>query len=117
MNIDELKSWGIDYEEGLDRFSGNEKLYLKHLRKLLSNDTYTAMREAAINGEVQKAFEAAHKLKAFVGNLSISCFYDMLKALTEDFRAGVSRDYRPDIEKLDQEYEKILQAIRSVDDV
>lgn len=117
MNIDKLKSWGIDYEEGLDRFSGNEKLYLKHLKKMLTNDTYTAMREAALNGEVQKAFEAAHRLKAFVGNLSIIRFYDMLKVLTEELRAGVKRDYRPDIEQLDQEYEKILQAIRSVDDV
>lgn len=117
MNIEKLKAGGIDYEEGLERFSGNEQLYLKYLRKLLASDTYKEMKDAALKGEIQEAFEAAHKLKAFVGNLSISHFYDKLKALTEDFRAGVKRDYRPDIEKMDEEYEKILQTIRGIEDV
>lgn len=114
MNIDKLKAVGIDYEEGLERFSGNEQLYIKYLNKLLAIDTYEEMREAALAGKIQEAFEAAHKLKAFIGNLSISHFYDKIKTLTEEFRAGVARDYGPDFEKLDLEYDKILQAIRSM---
>lgn len=115
MKIDRLKAVGIDYEEGLERFSGNEQLYIKYLNKLLTVDTYEKMREAALAGEIQEAFAAAHKLKAFIGNLSISHFYDKIKNLTEEFRAGVARDYGPDFEKLDLEYEKILQAIRSME--
>lgn len=117
MNIEILKAGGIDYEEGLERFSGNEKLYFKYLKKLLTSDTYENMREEALRGDVQRAFESAHKLKAFIGNLSIGHFYDQLKELTEDFRAGEKRDYQPDIDKLDREYEQILQAIRSIGDV
>lgn len=117
MNIEKLKAAGIDYEDGLERFSGNEQLYVKYLKKLLTIQTYGEMREAVLEGDVQKAFEAAHKLKAFVGNLSISSFYDKLKELTEEFRAGVKRDYRLDLEKLDLEYEKILQAVRGIGDV
>lgn len=117
MNIEKLKAGGIDYEEGLERFSGNEQLYGKYLKKLLTIDTYEEMREAVLQGELQKGFELAHKLKAFIGNLSIGYFYDRLKALTEELRAGVQKDYRQDIEKLDREYEKILQAIRGMEDV
>lgn len=117
MNTELLKRNGIDFEEGLERFSGNEKLYIKYLRKLLDSDIYQQMRQAALAGEIEQAFTAAHKLKAFIGNLSISHFYDKLKALTEEFRAGTDRDYRPDFEKLDLEYEKILQAIRGIEDV
>lgn len=117
MKIEKLKAYGIDYEEGLERFSGNQQLYIKYLKKLLTLDTYKEMRELALKGELQPAFEAAHKLKAFVGNLSVGYFYDNLKALTEDLRAGVDKDYRRDIERLDWEYEKILQAIRSIDNV
>lgn len=117
MNIELLKAGGIDYEDGLERFSGNSQLYEKYLRKLLDNSTYEDMRQAALSGDIQKAFETAHKLKAFIGNLSISHFYEEIRALTEEFRAGIYRDYKTDFEKLDQEYEKILQAIRGNDDV
>lgn len=117
MNIEILKAAGIDYEEGLERFSGNDRLYAKYLKKLLLSDTYREMREEALRGDIQEAFESAHKLKAFVGNLSIGHFYDVLKELTDEFRAGVKRDYQPDMVKLDREYEKILQAIRSMEDV
>lgn len=117
MNIELLKASGIDYEDGLERFSGNAGLYEKYLRKLLANDTYGEMRQAALKGDIQMAFETAHKLKAFIGNLSISHFYEEIRALTEEFRAGVSRDYKTDFEKLDHEYEKILQAIRGNEDV
>lgn len=112
MNIERLKASGIDYEEGLERFSGNVQLYEKYLNKLLTIQTYGEMRKAACSGQIQEAFEAAHKFKAFIGNLSISHFYEEIKALTEEFRAGVYKDYKTDFEKLDQEYEKIIQAIR-----
>lgn len=117
MNVERLKACGIDYEEGLERFSGNEQLYLKYLNKLLNINTYYEMREAALQGEIEEAFAAAHKLKAFIGNLSIGHFYDKIKILTEEFRAGVRRDYRPDFDKLDLEYEKIIQAIRGAENV
>lgn len=117
MNIDLLKASGIDYDDGLERFSGNSRLYEKYLKKLLDNDTYEVMRDAACSGKLQQAFEAAHKLKAFIGSLSINHFYEEIRFLTEEFRAGVDRDYKPDFEKLDSEYQKIIQAIRGNDDV
>lgn len=117
MNIDILKAGGIDYGDGLERFSGNRQLYEKYLKKLLTNNTYEEMCEAARRGNLQEAFEAAHRFKAFIGNLSINHFYEEIKALTEEFRAGIQRDYEADFDKLDQEYAKILQAIRSNDDV
>lgn len=116
MNIEMLKAGGIEFEEGLERFSGNEELYVKYLKKFLSLDTYGQMRELVLKGELQGAFEAAHKLKAFTGNLSVGLFYEHIKALTEDLRAGAIKDYRPVIEKLDEEHKMLLQAIRSIDD-
>lgn len=117
MNIERLKASGIDYEDGLDRFSGNCELYQKYLKRLLSDTMYGRMKDAALSGNIQEAFEAAHKLKAFIGNLSINHFYEELKSLTEEFRAGVKRDYGPDFAKLDQEYEQILLAVRGNDHV
>lgn len=117
MNIEKLKAVGIDYEDGLERFSGNSQLYFKYLQRLLTTGLYEEVREAACQGRIQDAFEASHKLKAFIGNLSINHFYEEIKVLTEEFRAGINRDYKPDFEALDQEYENILCAIRGSGDV
>lgn len=113
MNIEILKESGVDYENGLARFSGNHLLYEKYLKKLLNDTTYGTMRQAALTGDLQTAFGTAHQLKAFIGNLSIYGIYEEIKSLTEEFRAGVDRDYKPDFEKLDQEYDRVLQAIES----
>lgn len=117
MNIDMLKASGIDYEDGLERFSGNSQLYEKYLTKFLDNHTYEEMRDAACGNDLRQAFELAHKLKAFLGNLSMSHFYEEIRSLTEEFRAGVRRDYKPDFAALDPEYRKIKQAIRGNQDV
>lgn len=117
MNIELLKACGVDYEDGLDRFSGNSALYEKYLNKLLNDTMYEKMKELLNEGDIQGAFEAAHKLKAFIGNLSINHFYEELKSLTEELRAGIKRDYEPDLAQLDLEYDKIISAIRGNDNV
>lgn len=112
MNIENLKKNGIDYEDGLSRFSGNAKLYEKYLMKLLDITLYEDMKTAIDKGDIKSAFEYAHKLKAFIGNLSILDFYDGIKDLTEILRAGELKDFKDELAELDKEYELILQAIR-----
>lgn len=115
MNIEKLKANGIDYDDGLIRFSGNRKMYEKYLYRFAEDTTYQELRDALCRRDTEAAFHAAHRLKAFVGNLSINQFYEEIKALTEDLRNGTQRDYFPDIVKLDQQYERILQSIRGKD--
>ena len=113
MNIEILKACGVEYEEGLERFSGSRRLYEKYLKMLLSDPTYEEMRRAACEGDLQTAFEAGHKMKAFIGNLAIDGFYEKIVTLTNEFRSGIRRDYRPDFDRLDQEYGSILTAIKT----
>lgn len=116
MNIEKLKASGIDYEDGLSRFSGNRNLYEKYLRKLLTVTLYEEMKAALEKKDIKEAFECAHKFKAFIGNLSIAHFYEEIKNLTEELRAGEDRDFSEILQRLDREYEIILQSIKESDD-
>lgn len=114
MNIEQLKASGIDYDEGLDRFSGNSHLYEKYLKKLLDITLYEEMKQAIEHGDIEVAFDCAHKLKSLIGNLSINHFYNEIKNLTDQLRAKTvdKQEIRKNLAALDKEYTKILEAIK-----
>ncbi|MDD2972931.1 MAG: hypothetical protein PHE02_12475 [Lachnospiraceae bacterium] len=88
MNIEILKENGIDYDEGLRRFSGYTEIYEKYLRRLADLDIYKELEEKYTQKDVKGAFEASHKLKAFIGNLSIPVLFDEISKMTEILRLG-----------------------------
>lgn len=112
MNKEDLIRSGIDYEEGLDRFSGSVQLYEKYLLKLPELTLYEEMKAAINEGDNKAAFEAAHKLKSFTGNLSLGHFHDNVVALTEQLRNGEAVDPREKLAELDTQYDMIVKAIR-----
>lgn len=111
MDVDKLKAAGVDYEDGLARFSNNAQIYEKYLRKLVDQNQYTEMKDAIDAGDVEAAFQAAHKLKAFMGNLSITELYHNVAEVTEIFRAGSFDGSQPYVEQMDRQMEEIIQAI------
>ncbi|MDO4556953.1 MAG: hypothetical protein Q4B70_17720, partial [Lachnospiraceae bacterium] len=88
MELQRLTACGIDYEDGLKRFSMNQKIYEKHLRKFVSLTLIDEIEDAINRCELKEAFEACHKLKAYVGNLSMPVLFDVVCDLTEWLREG-----------------------------
>lgn len=113
MNKETLKAGGIDYEEGLDHFSGNKQLYEKYLNRFLELTLFDEMKERIEEGDLKEAFECAHKLKSFVGNLSIPGLYAEIEELTENLRNRDSLDYDSRIKKINDDYRAVCRAIRS----
>lgn len=87
MNREHLKQCGIDYEDGLTRFCDNAAMYEKYLGRLTGLTLYDEMKQNIAGGEFELAFESCHKLKAFIGNLSIPELYEAICGLTELLRA------------------------------
>jgi HPt (histidine-containing phosphotransfer) domain-containing protein len=109
--IESLKSLGVDLDETLERFVGNEDLYFKCLNKFLNDKNYGHLMEAIKDEDSSEAFEAAHALKGVSANLGLDNLYEEMKVITEVFRAG-SLDYDPDnFEKMKQEYKRAMNTI------
>lgn len=87
-NKDRLKSAGIDIEDAMKRFMNNEAMYLKYLKRLPDEETYAMLSEAMEAGDVEQAFQAAHRLKGLIGNLSLVKINTALCDIVEVLRSG-----------------------------
>ncbi|MBQ0167735.1 MAG: Hpt domain-containing protein [Treponema sp.] len=88
MNKEVLIQAGIDFDSGLERFSGRTEIYVKYLKKFPDDTCYPALLEALENKDVENAFINAHSIKGTAGNLSLNGFYEAVSNMVEALRAN-----------------------------
>lgn len=81
-----LLSVGINYEDGVKRFSGYEEIYEKYLQRLIANTDFLHISIAMGQEKYTEAFEYAHALKGLLGNLSIERLYETISTFIEYLR-------------------------------
>lgn len=84
----EVYLMGIDTDSVLERFMGNEELFLSFLRRLPEEEAYDKLIVAIGEKNVSEAFDWAHRLKSILGNLSIMGAYHSLFEIVEVLRSG-----------------------------
>ena len=73
-----LTAAGIDVDDALGRFMGNEALLERFLTKFLADGNYAALSAAVAAGDSAGALTASHTLKGVCGNLSMSELFRLL---------------------------------------
>ena len=86
LNIEKLKAFGANVEDGLQRCMNMEDFYIRLVNMALNDKGVDNLKEAVENGDRKAAFEAAHALKGMLGNLALSPLSDPAAALTELLR-------------------------------
>ena len=107
ITIDALKEYGANVDEGLGRCMGNEALYLKLIPTIPAEPNFEALKTSIANGDLDKAFEAAHALKGVTGNLSLTPLYDPLIQITELLRGRTDTDYTELLSQIMTERDKL----------
>ena len=110
ITVENLKQYGANTEEALNRCMNNEMLYLRLVDRFLSQNTFPDLKSAVEKGDLEGAFHVAHSLKAVIGNLSLTPLYDVIYNMTEFLRNRTEMDYNPYIEK----YEKLYQELAAL---
>lgn len=100
INIDVLKQFGADTDDGLSRCMGNEAFYFKLIGKVVEDKNFQALEDAVAAKDLDKAFEAAHSLKGVLGNLALTPIYEPVYEITELLRKRTDIDYAPYLEKI-----------------
>ncbi|MEA5073467.1 MAG: Hpt domain-containing protein [Eubacterium aggregans] len=116
MDIEFLKQNGIDYIDGLKRFSGKDVLYRKYLKRFLEDSTYGQLKTAMDQEEYQEAFLLAHTLKGVVGNLSFFFLLKHIEPFVEALREG--KDIPLAIacfQDIEVDYEQTIQALKTIE--
>ena len=106
-----LEASGVDYEDGLDRFMGNEALYEKFLMKFLADGSYQSFVNGMESGDMHTAEQAVHTLKGTAGNLSIEPLFYAADAMVKAIRTKQST------EKLQALYKDVQDTYQKVYDV
>ena len=109
----ELEDLGVNVNEGLERFMGNETLYERMLKKfpdvLEKEHPMTYIEE----GNIKDAITSVHTLKGVVGNLSINnLFHGYTKALIF-LREDNIDSARETLEELSFVQDSIVKCIKS----
>ncbi len=91
MNREKLISAGIDYDDGVNRFSGMPQVYEKFLKKFFASYTLDELEKQIEAGDIAEAFKTAHAIKGAAGNMSVKLFYDKLCMLVELLRRNADK--------------------------
>ena len=93
LTVERLKEFGADVNTGLSRCANNEGLYIRLVGMTVQEISSGALGEAIKEGDPDKAFAIAHKLKGGVTNLALTPIAGPLCELTELFRNKAPGDY------------------------
>ena len=87
-------AYGGDYKITMERFMGNEALYIRLLGMLFQDENLDLLGRALDSGDLSGAFSAAHTLKGVAANLGLTPLYKAVGAMVEPLRTGEPRtDY------------------------
>lgn len=104
---------GSNFDEVLSRL-GSEQMVQRFALKFLNDKSYVTLQEALREKDVESAFRAAHTLKGVCVNLGFDKLFEVSSALTEKLRAKELDGTDEMFEKVKEQYEITVGAIRKL---
>lgn len=109
--LEELKSLGVNVDEGLKRINGNEKLYIKLLGSFTKSiKTYSVGTDFDASN-CDEVIEKTHAIKGVSGNLSITPVYEAYTKIVDLLRGGNPEEARALLLKIIPVQEQIVECI------
>lgn len=112
MDKNVLIKANIDYENGKNRFAGNEALYEKYLLKFKDDPHFEGAKAAFAAGDYEKLLKETHALKGVAGTLGIVSVYEasaeIVSAIRAEERDRISQLYQ----RLVSSYEDIIEILK-----
>ena len=93
MTIDDLRNYGADVDDGMNRCMNNEAFYLKMIGMALNDEGLKKLKSQLEEKNLDGAFETAHALKGVFGNLALTPIYEPINEMTELLRSRTDTDY------------------------
>ena len=94
-----LEEMGMDVDNTVKRFMGNETLYLKFLNKFQADQSVASIQQYIAEQNAEEAFKSAHTLKGVAANLGLDPIAQHASDIVELFR-GKTQFSEVDTDKL-----------------
>ena len=112
--IEQLTQHGINYTEAMDRFGGNEALFVRLATKFLNDTHFSALEAALAEGDAEEAHRQAHSLKGVAGNLSFDELYREMSFVSDTLRQGNVNEAREHLPAARIAYDNIMAGLREL---
>lgn len=110
-----LAAGGVNVDETLARFGGNEAMLLKYLRRFPSDTSYAALEAAMAAGGREAIKVACHTLKGVSGTLGLSPLYEASGAMMAELRSSDQTDVSALFASVQAAYRQATALIAELD--
>lgn len=107
--VAELSKAGIDYMEGLHRFSDNQGLYLKYMKRFCTDNELDRLMISLSGAEYEEKVRITHSIKGLAASLSLNALRDTCVQLEKRLASGQECD--GELEKCREAYRNAIRAI------
>ena len=111
--VGQLREYGANVEEAMQRCLNNEAFYLRLVNVALGDPSFGKLEAAIAAGDLEKGFEYAHALKGMLANLALTPLCKPIMEITELLRAGTKMDYTPYLEEIRTQKDKLAAIMAS----
>ena len=101
-----------NYDEARSRLM-SDSLIEKFVLKFPQDPTMQNLRDALSEEDYETAFRAAHTLKGVAANLAFSSLQEVASNLTEQLRAEKKKPDDALLEKVEEKYALVIEAIKN----
>ena len=115
MDKEKLKAYGVDYENAVKRFAGNEALYERFLKKLTEDDHLAIGEQAMKEERYEDVLEAVHALKGVAGTLGMTELFQAASEVVASIRKNEISHLQEQMAKVHTEFEKACEAVSCTD--
>lgn len=104
----QMEENGANVDTTLERFMGNEALYMKFIMKFLDDKNFGDIMESLEKSDYEGAFNGAHALKGVTANLGLDPINAAAAQITELLRNKQAQEV--DVEKLNETKKQLEEA-------
>lgn len=108
-----LDSLGVDTEGTINRFVGNEDIYVKFLKGYIEEGRMPAIYAALEGKNTDELIIKVHKLKGVSGNLGMTELYELAEDVITRLRNGSYDGVEELLKQINSVYDRICDAIRN----
>ena len=114
----QLEENGVDVENTINRFMGNEALYMKFLGKFTDDQSYAGIGKYLEAEDYVEAYKCAHSLKGVTANLGLTPLQKAVSDLVEELRGKEKEEVNTEKtneewQNVQKEYNKIIEIINN----
>ena len=113
--MNDIASYGIDFDDAMDRFGGNIDLYKRLALRYLEDSHFDGCVASMTAGDYDEAYREAHSLKGVAGNLSFTQLYDVSSMMCKNLREGEPVAASRLLEDLESAHRRIREGLLQVD--